>query len=83
MGGTGFEDGKMMGRSFSYKEDTKGMENIPPKLLAYLEKKYPEYLEPCEDWDEGAPRETWAAYARQVPPETPGYVPKLLDERLE
>ena len=75
MGGSGFEDGKMLGRSHSFKEDIEGMSNIPPKLLAYVEKKYPDFLEPCEDWDDGKPKETWAAYAEQVPPETPGYTP--------
>jgi len=73
MGGTEFADGKMMGRSHSFKEDTEGMSNIPPKLLAYLEKNHPDYLEPCDDWDDGKPKETWAAYAEQVPPENPNY----------
>ena len=73
MGGTEFADGKMMGRSHSFKEDTEGMSNIPPKLLAYLEKNHPDYLEPCDDWDDGKPKETWAAYAEQVPPENPDY----------
>ncbi len=75
MGGTEFADGKMMGRSHSFKEDIEGMDNIPPKLLAYIEKKYPDYLEPCEDWDDGRPKETWQAYAEQVPPENPDYQP--------
>lgn len=75
MGGSGMEDGKMMGRSFSFKEDIDGLGNIPRKVLDYVEKNYPDYLEPCDDWDDGAPKETWAAFAEQVPPETPGYRP--------
>mgnify|MGYP002623848000 CR=1 FL=1 len=73
MGGSGFEHGKLLGRSFSFKEYTSGFGNMPPKLLAYVEKKYPEYLEAPDDWDDGAPKETWAAYAERVPPENPDY----------
>lgn len=75
MGGSGLEDGKMMGRSHSYQEDLEGYGNIPPKLLDYVEKHYPDYLEPCDDWDDGQPMETWQAYAERVPPENPDYTP--------
>ena len=37
--------------------------------LDYAEKHHPEYLEPCDDWDDGFPIGTWEAYARDVPPE--------------
>ncbi len=61
-------DGLLFGRMHSHKSNS-GFDDVPPKVLAYTEKHYPEYLEPCTDWDDGFPIGTWEAYARAVPPE--------------
>ena len=61
--------GALFGRMHSHKRN-RGLEDIPPKVLAYAERHHPEYLEPCQDWDDGFPIGTWEAYARSVPPES-------------
>jgi Protein of unknown function (DUF1838) len=61
-------DGVLFGRMHSHKQN-RGFEDIPPKVLAYAEKHHPQYLEPCNDWDDGFPIGTWEAYARSVPAE--------------
>ncbi|WP_159931205.1 DUF1838 family protein [Oceanicoccus sp. KOV_DT_Chl] len=67
MGGSGI-DGMLFGRMHSHKSDN-GLSDIPPKVLAYTEQHYPEFLQPVTDWDDGFPIGTWEAYAREVPPE--------------
>jgi uncharacterized protein DUF1838 len=61
-------DVTLFGRMHSHKQG-RGFEDIPPKLLHWAEKHCPGYLEPCTDWDDGAPLSTWEAYARDAPPE--------------
>lgn len=73
MGGSGV-DGVLFGRMHSHKTNI-GFDEIPPKVLAYTEKNYPEFLEAPDDWDDGFPIGTWEAYARDVPPEKPDYQP--------
>jgi hypothetical protein len=73
MGGTPFADGSLFGRMFSHK-GLKGYEDVPPKVLAYIEKHAPEYLTVPGSWAPNTARvETWKAYAKDVPPETPDY----------
>ena len=67
MGQSGIE-GALFGRMHSHKSNN-GFADIPRKVLEYTEKHNPEYLEPCDDWDDGFPIGTWEAYAREVPPE--------------
>ena len=68
MGGSQYQDGVLFGRMFSHK-GLKNYQDVPPKLLAYIEKHAPEFLEPPEDWPQVMPRGTWEAYAAEVPPE--------------
>jgi hypothetical protein len=69
MGGSGV-DGGLFGRMHSHKRNL-GFEDIPPAVLDYTERHHAEYLEPCDDWDDGQPLGTWEAYARDMPPEVP------------
>jgi hypothetical protein len=66
------ESGVLFGRMFSHK-GLKGHGDVPPKVLAYIEKHAPEYLEPPPDWPQVMPHGTWEAYAAEVPPENPAY----------
>lgn len=66
------ESGVLFGRMFSHK-GLKGPGDIPPKVLAYIEKHAPEYLEVPKDWPQVTPRGTWEAFAAEVPPENPNY----------
>lgn len=66
------ESGVLFGRMFSHK-GLKGAGDIPPKVLAYIEKNAPDYLEPPKDWPQVTPRGTWEAFAAEVPPENPDY----------
>ncbi|MFQ5635653.1 MAG: DUF1838 family protein [Gammaproteobacteria bacterium] len=68
MGGSGLEREVLFGRMFSHK-GLKNYGDVPPKVLAYIEKNCPEYLEPPDDWPQLQPRGTWEAFAAQVPPE--------------
>jgi len=73
MGGTPFADGSLFGRMFSHK-GLKGYGDVPPKVLAYIEKHAPDYLTLPESWEPTTARvETWKAYAKDVPPENPDY----------
>jgi len=67
MGGSGVE-GTLIGRMHSYKI-TGTIADYPRKILDYVEKHYPEYFTPADDWNDGFPMGTWEAYARDVPPE--------------
>jgi hypothetical protein len=62
------ETGVLFGRMFSHKGQ-KGTGDIPPKVLAYIEKNAPDYLVPPADWPNATPHGTWEAYAAEVPPE--------------
>lgn len=68
MGGNQYQDGVLFGRMFSHK-GLPGYQDIPPKLLAYLEKHHPDALEVPSEWNEHRPAGTWENYAAQVPPE--------------
>ncbi len=73
MGGTPYADGSLFGRMFSHK-GLPGYGDVPPKVLAYIEKNAPEFLEIPEGWEPNNARvETWKAYALDVPPENPDY----------
>ncbi|MEH6549312.1 MAG: DUF1838 family protein [Pseudomonadales bacterium] len=67
MGQSGVE-GVLFGRMTSVKDQGRA-EDVPRKILDYTEKHYPQYLEPCDDWDDGGPISTWEAYARDISPE--------------
>ena len=71
MGGSQYQDGILFGRMFSHK-GLPGYQDIPKKLLAYLEKNMPEYLEIPGDWEPARPQGTWEKYAEQVAPEKAG-----------
>jgi hypothetical protein len=62
------ESGVVFGRMFSHK-GLKGPGDIPPKVLAYIEKHAPEYLTVPEHWPNVNPHGTWEAFAREVPRE--------------
>jgi len=73
MGGTPYADGALFGRMFSHK-GLQGYADVPPKLLAYMEKNAPEYLSLPDHWNPGNARvDTWKAYATDVPPENSDY----------
>jgi hypothetical protein len=74
MGGTKFANGVMFGRMFSHK-GLKDVGEIPPKVLAYIEKNAPEYLEmPDIPWEPQNTRiDTWKTYAKDIPPENPNH----------
>lgn len=73
MGGTPHEDGVLFGRMFSHK-GLAGYGDVPPKVLAYIEKHAPEYLTLPKEWNLGNERvDTWKAYAQDVPPENADY----------
>ena len=67
MGGSGIE-GVLFGRMHSHKSN-RGFSDIPPLILNYAQQHHPDYLQACDDWDDGYPIGTWEAYARSVPPE--------------
>jgi hypothetical protein len=72
MGGTPYADATLFGRMFSHKG--LGLADVPPKVLAYIEKYAPEFLTVPEGWTPDNSRvDTWKAYAQDVPPENPGY----------
>ena len=72
MGGNEFQDEVLFGRMFSHK-GLSDYGDIPPKVLAKIEKECPEFLEPPADWPQGTPKGTWEAFAEEVPPENPDY----------
>jgi len=73
MGGTPYADGSLFGRMFSHK-GLGGYDDVPPKVLAYIEKNAPDFLELPAGWVPKNDRvETWKAYALDVPPENPDY----------
>jgi hypothetical protein len=72
MGGHVYANEVLFGRMFSHK-GLADYGDIPPKVLAYIEKHAPDYLEPPADWPQVMPRGTWEAYADEVTPENPGH----------
>ncbi|MCC6172886.1 MAG: DUF1838 family protein [Gammaproteobacteria bacterium] len=64
----------LFGRLHSHK-GLGGTRDVPPKVLAYIEKHAPEYLTLPPGWPapQNSRLETWGAFAQDVPPETPGY----------
>lgn len=73
MGGTEFAGATLFGRMFSHK-GLKGLDDVPPKVRAYIEKHAPEYLSVPDGWTPDNSRvDTWKAYAQDIPPENPAY----------
>ncbi len=73
MGGTPYADASLFGRMFSHK-GLGGLDDVPPKVRAYIEKHAPEFLTVPDTWEpQNARVETWKAYAEDVAPENPGY----------
>jgi hypothetical protein len=69
MGEHEHKDEVLFGRMFSHK-GLPDFGDVPPKVLAYIEKNVPEYLEVPDHWPEVMPKGTWEAYAEEVAPET-------------
>lgn len=73
MGGTPYADAVLFGRMFSHK-GLPGTQEVPPKVLDYVEKHAPEFLTLPDHWNLDNSRvDTWKAYAQDVPPENPDY----------
>lgn len=69
MGGSGLENGVMTGRLHSRKT-IRGLDDVPPKIRAYIERHHADYFEPPADWDVSGPiLSSWEAYSRDVPAE--------------
>lgn len=65
----------LFGRMHSHK-GLAGTAEVPPKVLAYIEKHAPDYLTLPPGWESASGNkrvETWGAFAQDVKPETPGY----------
>ena len=62
----------LFGRMHSHK-GLPGTAEVPPKVLAYIEKHAPDYLTLPPGWESSNKRvETWGAFAMDVPPEVEG-----------
>jgi len=62
----------LFGRMHSHK-GLPGTAEVPPKVLAYIEKHAPDYLTLPPGWESSNKRvETWGAFAMDVPPEIEG-----------
>lgn len=74
MGGPKFKDALVFGRSFSHK-GLLNYDEVPRKLLDYVEKNAPRYLELPPGWDSirSDRLDTWMAFAQDVPPENKNY----------
>lgn len=73
MGGNKYQDGVMISRMFSHK-GLKGTADIHPKILAYVEKHAPHYLEAPKDFTVRNDRiDVQKAYVQDIPPEVAGY----------
>lgn len=68
MGEHAYKDEVLFGRMFSH-QGLGGYDDVPPKVLAYIEKHAPEYLELPDHWPEVTPKGTWEAFAAEAPPE--------------
>ncbi len=74
MGQSGVQ-GVLFGRMHSY-QITGSYEDVPPAILARVERERPDLLEePTDGPDEGV-RGTLEAYSEEVPPEVEGYFPE-------
>jgi hypothetical protein len=63
----------LFGRMHSHK-GLNGLDEVPPKVRAYIEKHAPEYFELPPGWESDNKRvETWGAFAQDVPPENPAF----------
>jgi hypothetical protein len=73
MGGTEYSGITLFGRMHS-RSGGNGFDDVPRKVLAYLEKHAPQYLEVPAGWPDSTARlDTWKAFATDVPPEVPGF----------
>ena len=64
MGGTAFAGATLFGRMFSHK-GLNGLDDVPPKVRAYVEKHAPEFLTVPDGWTPDNSRvDTWKAYPR-------------------
>ena len=74
MGGEKYKGATIFGRSFSHK-GLKGYDEVPRKLLDYVEKHAPRYLELPPGWDiiRSDRLDTWMAFAQDVPAENKNY----------
>ena len=76
MGKSQLRDVSLFGRMISHK-GLPGYDEVPRKILDYLEKHAPLYLQVPDGWGDGKNSfnrvDTWKAFAQDVPPETPGY----------
>lgn len=68
MGGHQYQNGIIFGRMFSHK-GLPDYQDLPPKLLTYIEKHHPEFLEVPGNWVEKKAVGTWEKYAAEVAPE--------------
>ncbi len=68
MGGHEYQDGVLFGRMFSHK-GLSGYQDIPPKLLAYIEKNHPDALQVPDGWESHPAAGTWEKYSQMVSPE--------------
>jgi hypothetical protein len=68
MGEHPYKDEVLFGRMFSHK-GLPDCGDVPPKVLAYIEKHCPEFLEVPDHWPQVLPKGTWEAFAAEVPPE--------------
>ena len=63
----------LFGRMHSHK-GLNGLDEVPPKVRAYIEKHAPQYFEMPPEWESDNKRvETWGAFAMDVPPENSAY----------
>lgn len=69
MGENKYKDGVLFGRMFSHK-GLPNYQDIPPKLLTYIEKHHPDALQVPEGWQSYQPAGTWEKYSQQIPAET-------------
>ena len=58
-------EGGLLGITSVFSMD--GVENLPPEVLAYTEKHYPQYLEAPTEWQEPN-LTTWETYAAERTP---------------
>jgi Protein of unknown function (DUF1838) len=73
MGGTPYAGVSLFGRMFSHK-GLAGLNDVPPKVRAYIEKHAPEFFTVSPGWVPDNSRvDTWKAYAQDIPPENPAY----------
>jgi hypothetical protein len=68
MGEHEHKDEVLFGRMWSHK-GLPDFGDVPPKVLAYIEKHAPDYLNVPDHWPQVMPKGTWEAFAEEVPPE--------------